>query len=133
MKNKQPKSKPMPSPASQAASTPSPSPTPSPDNTTPPAHLSEAAQALWREVVPSQVKTPRVLAVVLAGLEARDRAASAREAIERDGMTSMSATGLTHVHPLLKVERDSRQQFVAVWKALYLDREPSEFDASCIN
>jgi len=71
--------------------------------------------------------------MVLAGLEARDRAAVSREAIERDGMTSISATGLPHVHPLLKVERDSRQQFVAIWKSLYLDREPSAFDASCIN
>jgi P27 family predicted phage terminase small subunit len=92
----------------------------------PPSHLSPAAKKLWREVVPSEVKSSRVLAVLTAGLEAFDRAADARKAIKRDGMVSVSGTGIPHVHPLLKVERDSRQQFVAVWKSLGLDQEAHE-------
>jgi len=112
--------------AKKTKTQPQPATVPELINTSPPGHLTATAQSIWAEIVPSRIKTPRVLVVLLAALEAFDRAGSAREAIKRDGMTTLSATGIPHVHPLLKVERDSRQQFVSVWKSLYLDKEPHE-------
>jgi hypothetical protein len=50
-----------------------------------------------------------------------DRADSARRIVEREGLTTTTkATGAVHVHPLVRVEREARQQFLAAWQALSL-------------
>jgi phage terminase small subunit len=55
-------------------------------------------------------------------LEASDRADQAAEVVAREGMTSKTeTTGAIHVHPLVKVERESRQLFARIWKQLGLD------------
>lgn len=56
-----------------------------------------------------------------AALEALDRTELARLAVERDGMTTTTkTTGAVHLHPLLKVEKESRQQFLRAWDAMGL-------------
>jgi phage terminase small subunit len=91
-----------------------------------PPHLSERSAALWRELGPVRMSTTGRQALFQAALEALDRAEAAREAIAQQGMVARTdATGALHVHPLLKVERDSRQQFVAIWRGLGLDLIPA--------
>ena len=56
-------------------------------------------------------------------LESLDRADEARQAITAEGLTKKTeSTGAVHVHPLLKVERDCRNQFAQIWGRLKLDQ-----------
>jgi hypothetical protein len=59
--------------------------------------------------------------LVQTALEALDRMEAARLGIEREGMTAKTeSTGALHVHPLVKVERESRALFLRCWEALKL-------------
>jgi phage terminase small subunit len=50
-----------------------------------------------------------------------DRADQAREAVADEGLTTKTkTTGAVHVHPLVKVEREARQQFAKCWNDLDL-------------
>ena len=113
-----------PPPAAHAASTPSPSPAPSKDDASAPAHLSASSKALWAAVVPSSVRSHSVLACLRVALSALDRADQASAVIAIEGLTTKTALGLSHAHPLLKVEKDARQQFATIWRSVGLDREP---------
>lgn len=89
--------------------------------TAPPKHLLPRSKDLWQQIVPRRVNWPERLALLQVALEALDRAEQAREAILRDGMTfTTEATGAVHIHPLVKVEREARQQFIKAWNALRL-------------
>jgi hypothetical protein len=60
--------------------------------------------------------------LLVTALEARDRAEAVRQVIAREGMTSVTkTTGAIHVHPLLKVEKDSMALFARCWTDLKLD------------
>lgn len=91
----------------------------------PPEHLSERSQALWRSVVPSRGKSPGRLALLAEGLAALDRAEQARAEIASTGLTTKTErSGVIHVSPLVKIERESRQQFRQVWADLSLQFDP---------
>ena len=93
-------------------------------NHEPPEHLSNRAATLWRDVVPRRAKSPGRIAIVQAALESLDRADTARAAVEVAGMTTTTkTTGAVHVHPLVKVERESRSQFTKLWGSLNLHYE----------
>jgi phage terminase small subunit len=86
-----------------------------------PEHLSPRSQELYRQLVPARAKSVERIALVVAGLEALDRAEEARQAVAVEGMISKTeTTGALHVHPLVKVERESRQQFMRCWEILNL-------------
>lgn len=83
--------------------------------------VSERAQALWREVVPRRAVSPERLALLQVALEALDRADAATAVIEQEGMvTTTKTTGAVHIHPLVKVERESRQLFARCWREMGL-------------
>jgi phage terminase small subunit len=85
-----------------------------------PSHLSERSRTLWAELVPARAKSAGRLALLTAALEALDRADEAREAIAKAGLTTTTkTTGAVHLHPLLRVERESRQQFAKIWDSLH--------------
>jgi phage terminase small subunit len=87
-----------------------------------PLHLSERAKQLWSSSVPSVVRCAERRAVLQSALEALDRADAAREAVAVEGMVTMSErSGLKHLNPLVKVEREARAQFAKLWAALRLD------------
>lgn len=95
----------------------------------PPAHLSPRARELWRHVVMREdhrgaavAASPARLALIQAGLEALDRAEQARLQLAAEGLTVAPADGkgMPHPHPLVRVERDSRAQFMSAWSALRL-------------
>jgi P27 family predicted phage terminase small subunit len=91
----------------------------------PPKHLSSEAKKIWRSLTTEfdlcDMAGQKILA---AALEAFDRAAAARQAIDRDGMTVLDKSNQIKPHPLLACERDSRAAFLAGLKALNLDLEP---------
>lgn len=85
----------------------------------PPAHLSPRTQALWHSVVPKRARSSERLALVTTALEALDRADKARDEVDAAGMTTTTkTTGAVHLHPLLRVERESRQLFSKLWRDL---------------
>ena len=98
--------------------------TASPDYS-PPTHLSERSQNLSRAVVPRRAKSPERLAVLVVALEALDRADEAAAAVKVAGMTTTTPrSGAVHLHPLLKVERESRQLFAKIWHSMSLQWSP---------
>lgn len=71
--------------------------------------------------MPSRASSPERLLLVATALESLDRAEQARLEIERTGLTSTTkTTGAVHLHPLLRVERESRQLFSKIWGQLSL-------------
>ena len=98
---------------SKSELTPEPSP--------PPEHLSDRSKRIWGDVVPRRCRSPERIVLLQAALEALDRAEEARVAIQTAGMTTTTKrSGAVHVHPLVRVERESRQQFAAIWDRLGL-------------
>jgi phage terminase small subunit len=52
-------------------------------------------------------------------LESLDRADQCREVLAREGLTTRNEiSGAVHMHPLVKVERESRQLFARLWEQL---------------
>lgn len=91
----------------------------------PPGHLSENAQAIWRAVI-DQAESPGRRVFLLQALEAWDRADQARRQIGSEGLTTTTkSTGVVHVHPLVKVERDNRTLFARLWGKLAFHFNPA--------
>jgi P27 family predicted phage terminase small subunit len=92
------------------------------DRPPPPDHLGAPEKLIWEQVFEDYDLSTRASAAVLAtALEAHQRAREAREIISRDGMTVEGRDGQAKVHPLLAVERDARQAWVAGIRALGLE------------
>ena len=82
----------------------------------PPGDLNERLRALWRDVVPRRARSPERLMLLQTALEALDRCDEVRAAIREAGLTTTTKTpGALHLHPLLRVEKEARQQFLAAW------------------
>jgi len=94
-------------------------PEPLPPPPEPPGHLSERSQELWRLVVPEKTRTPGWLTLMQTALEALDRSIECQAVIDREGLTATTVrSGAQHCHPLLKIEIESRRQFVKIFSAL---------------
>ena len=88
----------------------------------PPADLTKPQQALWREILDQfEVSDAASLRVLHVGLQALDRAESARRRIKKDGQVVTDRFGQPKAHPLLSVERDARSQFMLAIQRLQLD------------
>lgn len=87
----------------------------------PPKHLSKQQKTLWTSIVERYQLQPEHLAQLQLGLEALDRVAQAREAIDKEGLTVMGTRGAVVPHPALAVERDSRTAALRALKQLNLD------------
>ena len=88
----------------------------------PPEHLSERSKDLWRRLAPTEARSLERRTIFQVALEALDRADEARRVIAAEGMLhTTAATGACHVHPAVKIERETRAQFVRIWHtALHL-------------
>lgn len=102
-----------------------------------PQHLSKSTKAWWRQIQQAYgVSDPIGLSLLQQAAEAKDRMLSARESLDRDGMTFLDRFGKPKVHPLCAVVRDCEASFRAALKALKLDPDAvttprdafSEFD-----
>jgi P27 family predicted phage terminase small subunit len=90
-----------------------------------PKHLSSEAKKIWKEILDEySIEDAAGIRILRVALESFDRAQSAREAIDKDGMTVKDKAGQTKPHPLLPIERDSRAAFLSGLKSLNLDLEP---------
>jgi phage terminase small subunit len=86
-----------------------------------PEHLSPESQRLWVELVQEEVTTSSRQALLITALESLDRATEARKVIEREGMVTVTdRSGMTHLHPLLRTERESKQLFAKIMSQLGL-------------
>jgi hypothetical protein len=85
------------------------------------------SQTLWKEIVPRRVWSSERLALLEMALGEFDRANQARQDLDKEGLTIRKGKGgLLHAHPLLKVERDSRQLFARIWSELGLNAVPTQ-------
>jgi phage terminase small subunit len=87
----------------------------------PPSHLSQRSKELWKVHVGDRVKSPGRITAFQISLEALDRADAAREILDVEGLTTTTKrSGVVHVHPLLKVEKEARHLFYKIWSGLGL-------------
>jgi P27 family predicted phage terminase small subunit len=92
----------------------------------PPAHLGAPEKAIWAQVVEDFALPSRAsFSMLVAALEAHQRARECREAIAHDGMTVTGRDGQLKPHPLLATERDARQAFLAAFRVLGIAAQPS--------
>jgi hypothetical protein len=90
-----------------------------PENFPAPDGLSDRSAAIWHTVVPSRARSPERLLLVETALFALDRAAEARVAIANDGiMATTKRSGVAHLNPAVKVERESAALFAKIWGQL---------------
>jgi P27 family predicted phage terminase small subunit len=90
-----------------------------------PKHLSKEAKKIWRALIfEYNIEDIAGLKILRVALEAFDRAQSAREKIDLEGMTIKDRFLALKPHPLIACERDSRAAFLSGLKALNLDLEP---------
>jgi len=90
-----------------------------------PGHLSKEAKSLWQQLTDEYgISDSAGLAILKTGLEAYDRAGSARQQIDSEGLSIFDKFGQQKAHPLIPVERDSRAAFLSAMKQLNFDVEP---------
>lgn len=73
-----------------------------------PKHLSPTSRAWWSEVLRTFDLESHELPILVAACEAMDRAAQAREIIDRDGVTVKDRFGQAKPNPACGVERDAQ-------------------------
>jgi len=83
--------------------------------------LSARSVALWAELGPSRADIAGRRVLLEQALRALDSAEAARAAIERDGRTFKTKSGVVHSNPEVKLEIESRRQFAALWRDLGLN------------
>jgi P27 family predicted phage terminase small subunit len=83
-----------------------------------PAHLADPERQIWSDVVRDWQGTSAAYAVLVAGLEAHQRARECREIIAEEGLTIAGRDGQVKSHPLCTVERDSAAAFQKTFRAL---------------
>jgi hypothetical protein len=88
-----------------------------------PEGLTARSSALWHQLIAAgRMKSPGRVPLLEQALRALDLADAARTERERDGLTITNATtGLKHIHPAHRVEKDALATFTACWKALGLE------------
>jgi phage terminase small subunit len=84
--------------------------------------LSPRSTALWRQLVAAgRVKSPGRATLLEQAFRALDLSDAARAERIRDGLTIVNTTtGLRHVNPVCRVEKDALATFASCWKALGL-------------
>jgi P27 family predicted phage terminase small subunit len=83
-----------------------------------PAHLADPEREIWADVMREWSGTAASHAVLLAGLEAHQRARECREIISAEGLTVTGRDGQAKSHPLCTVERDSAAAFQRTFRTL---------------
>jgi len=90
----------------------------------PPPHLSSTSAEWWNLTVARYVLEEHHLKLLQLAAEAWDRAAQARQQLEREGLIVQGREG-PKPHPCASIERDSRLAFARLLRELDLDTEAS--------
>lgn len=89
-----------------------------------PATLSAEAKRIWRNMNAEWTFDGQALLILKVALEAYDRLQEARRILDAVGCTYTTGTGFEREHPLVKIEKEARNGFLAAWRMLNLDIEP---------
>src|SRR5438046_7981086 len=90
----------------------------------PPKHLRSQTRRWFSQVVESyELEEHHLRLLALAG-ESWDRCESAREVIDREGLTFVDRFGAPHARPEIAIERDSKIGFARLVRELDLDIDP---------
>lgn len=95
------------------------------EKTPPPEHLTHASRAWWSEVMGEYALESHHLRLLTLAAEAYDRAAQARELIDKEGLVVRTRDGGRKAHPAVAIERDARLAFARLVRELDLDAEPA--------
>jgi phage terminase small subunit len=88
----------------------------------PPPGLSERSAQLWSQLGPQRAVTVARQLLLAECLRALDAADAAREAlVAAGGLTTATATGMTHCNPLVRAENDARRLFARLSHRLGLE------------
>jgi P27 family predicted phage terminase small subunit len=82
--------------------------------------LSPSSRRLWKQAVGEFVFGPAELALLESACRSWQRAEQARELLDREGITTVSAAGMHHPHPAVRIERDAAREFRICWAKLGL-------------
>ncbi len=86
-----------------------------------PSELSPEARAWWHEIRKAYaIEDTGGLKILTEGARAYDRALQAAAILERDGLDTLDRYGQVREHPMLRVERQSREQVLRAIKLLNL-------------
>ena len=86
-----------------------------------PNHLSPEARCLWDKLLGQWSLDAGGLVILESALEAFDRLRQAQKILKRDGLTTKDRFGQLKAHPLLLVERDSRNSMARLFRQLGID------------
>jgi P27 family predicted phage terminase small subunit len=89
----------------------------------PPTHLSLSARKWWQTTLERYVLEEHHLRLLQLCCEAWDRSQTAREQLEREGLTMSGRQG-TKPHPCIAIERDARLAVARLVRELDLDTGP---------
>jgi len=98
---------------------------PTASSSSPPSNLGPAGLSLWNSVMAEyQIADVGGLELLAEACAARDRVQSLREAINRDGETFVSRSGLVRAHPALRDELAGRAFVCRMLEKLGITVEP---------
>jgi len=90
----------------------------------PPSHLTAETRRWYAQTASDYELEPHHLMLLQLAGECWDRAAECRKVVKKDGKTFRDRHGILRQHPLLKIEFDSRNQFMRSLRELGLDVDP---------
>ena len=86
-----------------------------------PEHLSDRSKEIWAALVPQNARTIGRLTLLQTALESLDLADRVQaELAGKDLTVKTLGSGTVHINPLVKLLKESRQQFATIWSALGL-------------
>src|SRR5437660_791686 len=87
----------------------------------PPEDLSPESKDLWIRLVPTAARSLQRRTLLAQGLRALDTASQARRELASQGLLITTVrSGVQHINPLVRVEREAQAAFLKVWRALNL-------------
>jgi P27 family predicted phage terminase small subunit len=86
----------------------------------PPAHLSPESRKLWRTVVREWELGEDGFPILLQALEALDEVRRAQDVLKKDGITAIGRNNEVIAHPVCRLLKNSRDQFLRAWRQLDL-------------
>ena len=89
-----------------------------------PAHLAPATAKWWRQVQDDYLLEPHHVRLLTLAAEAWDRNQSAREIIDKEGLTYLDRFEAPRTRPEVAIERDTRLGFARLIRELDLDVDP---------
>jgi P27 family predicted phage terminase small subunit len=92
--------------------------------TEPPAHLSEATQAWWKQILTNHRLEHHQLRILQAACEAWDVYRVASDDLKKHGLVYADPRGMIRARPETSIARDARTSFLRALREMHLDDDP---------